>query len=174
MKALLVIDMQNGLVELSPWNIGKVIINIKGLIEKARDEEVEVIYVSHTTESELFLDGSHNWHITSELKPLQGDKVFKKAYSSSFKNTGLHQYLKDRGISSLIITGMQTEKCVDTAIRVAFDLGYEVIIPENSNTTFDSKYVDAKTLYKNHNYEIFDGRFATVMKFEDVVKYLGE
>lgn len=174
MKALLVIDMQNGLVELNPWNIERVITNIKALIEKARQQDVEVIYVSHTTDSELFLEGSHNWQITSELKPLQGEKVFLKAFSSSFKGTGLHDYLTNKGINELIITGMQTEKCADTAIRVAFDLGYKVIVPEYTNTTFDSKYIRAETLYLNHNFEIFNGRFATVVKHEQAIDSLGE
>ena len=49
-------------------------------------------------------------------------------YNSAFKNTNLDAYLKSQGIQDLIIVGMQSEYCIDTSIKVAFELGYSCLL----------------------------------------------
>ncbi|HTO61462.1 MAG TPA: isochorismatase family protein, partial [Bradyrhizobium sp.] len=51
----------------------------------------------------------------------------------------------------LIITGMQTEYCVDTACRAAAALGYKVSLVEDAHTTFDSKALPAERIVAHHN-----------------------
>ncbi len=167
MKALIVIDMQNGLVKNRPWKIDVVTDNIATLISTARANNIEVIYVSHTVKgSPLFEPGTENWEIIELLKPRKNEKVFEKNYSSSFKETGLNDYLEESSITTLIMTGMQTEKCFDTAVRVAFEFGYQIIVPELTNTTFDTKLMTAEMIYEHHNFEIFNQRFAQVVTFD--------
>lgn len=68
--------------------------------------------------------------------------------------------------------GIQTEYCVDTTCRVAFELGYRVVMPEMTNTTYDSGLLTAALIHAHHNREIFVGRFASVPPMEEAVALL--
>jgi nicotinamidase-related amidase len=76
------------------------------------------------------------------------------------------------GIDQLVITGMQTDYCIDTTCKVAFEYGFKLIIPEKTNTTFDNDYVSAEDLYNHYNFSIFDGIFGTVESMENTIKRL--
>ena len=154
--ALLVIDVQNVLVYGKPFAIDEIISNIKTLLNISRENNVEVIYVQHNgkvgSEVEPNSDG---WQIYEKIKPNPNEKIFFKNYNSAFKETNLHEYLKSKEINELIITGMQTEYCIDTTVKVAFEHGFQIIIPEKTNTTFDNGDISAENLYNYYNFNIY-------------------
>jgi ureidoacrylate peracid hydrolase len=57
------------------------------------------------------------------------DKVFPKYNFNIFSNKALTSLLEERKIKTLVITGMDTIFCVETAIRNGYDLGYKIVIP---------------------------------------------
>ncbi len=60
---------------------------------------------------------------------------------------------------------MQTEYCVDTSVKVAFEYGYQLIIPEGTCTTFDRKDIPAETI--NKFMRVFKrGRLADVLDYK--------
>ena len=67
---------------------------------------------------------------------------------------------------------MQTEYCIDATLKSAFDYEYEIIIPEETNTTFDNEYMTGGNLYEFYNYKIWNKSFAKVMPVEDVIKLM--
>lgn len=170
--ALLVVDVQNALVDENPYKKEDFIGNLVRLIEVCRQNEVEVIYVQHNEEDSEFQYGSKGWEIYAAVKPIEGEKIFHKNYNSSFRGTGLREYLETKGITSLIITGMQTEYCIDTTVKVAFEYGYTLILPEETNTTFDRKGFSGKDLYEYYNFSIFKNRFGTVESLEKTLERL--
>ncbi|MDD7793080.1 cysteine hydrolase family protein [Clostridium sp. 'White wine YQ'] len=161
-QALLVIDVQNAIVFDKPYDIEEVIGNIKKLIEASRENNVEVIYIQHTEEEGEFAANSDGWKIYSEVAPAIGEKVIRKNYNSAFRKTSLKEYLDSKEIEELIMVGLQTEYCFDTSVKVAFEFGYKLIIPEKTNSTFDNGNISAKDLYEYYNYRIFNNRFGTV------------
>jgi nicotinamidase-related amidase len=64
---------------------------------------------------------------------------------------------------------MQTEYCIDTTCRVAFEKGYALVMPEKTNTTFDNDMLSGKQIYEYHNFNIFKNRFADVKSLESVI-----
>lgn len=63
---------------------------------------------------------------------------------------------------------MQTEYCIDTSVKVAFEFGYDLIIPEGAFTTFDGDDFPAEEL--NDFYEsIWAERFATVLDYKEIL-----
>lgn len=168
--ALLVIDVQNALVNEGPYAWEKVNMNIQKLIGEARENEIEVIFVQHIGSDGGELEqGSIGGEIFKDVAPKTSEKVFTKRFNSAFKETGLNEYLREQNISKLVVTGMQTEFCIDTSCKVAFEYGYELIVPEWTNTTYDSNLFKAEDIYKHYNFNIFKDRFAVV---EDVCKTL--
>ena len=172
--ALLVVDVQNRAVELGPYRGDEVLENIRALVDACRGAGVDVIYVQHDepigTEGE---PGSVGWEIHASVRPQPGERIFRKEHNSAFRGTDLQHHLEERAVATLIVVGIQTEYCVDTTVRVAFEKGFEVIIPECTNTTYDNGEVSAAQIYELHNRRIFDGRFAALLPMTDVLERLG-
>ncbi|WP_297633274.1 cysteine hydrolase family protein [uncultured Clostridium sp.] len=170
---LLIIDVQNELINSNPYNKENVINNLKLLIASARKQFVEIIYVQHTSlESSPYSKGLSTWEVYNEVKPIKNDTIFYKNYNSAFYKTSLHQYLQDKNISNLILTGLQTEYCMDATLKSAFDLGYKIYIPKETNTTFDNEFLSGENLYKFYNYTIWNNRFANVISLEESLNFI--
>ncbi|MFX3810194.1 isochorismatase family protein, partial [Streptococcus suis] len=58
--------------------------------------------------------------------------------------------MQEKGIEQLIIMGMATNFCIDTTIKVAFELGYKVAVIQDGTTTVYSGKLDAKDLIYHH------------------------
>lgn len=167
--ALLVIDMQTALVQENPYNINNLLKNIEHIITLCRDNSLEAIYIRHDGGADDELEcGTKGWQIYKTLRPMSDEKIFEKKFNSAFKETKLKEYLESKNIKRLIITGMQTEYCMDASIKVAFEYGYEIIIPKETNTTYDTQFLTGQELYEFYNDKIWDGRYAQIMTIEEL------
>ncbi|MDG4786964.1 cysteine hydrolase [Micromonospora sp. WMMD1102] len=76
----------------------------------------------------ILIRGEYGHDIVDELAPVDGEPVVDKPGKGAFYATGLDALLADRGISSLLVTGVTTEVCVHTTVREANDRGYECLV----------------------------------------------
>lgn len=172
---LMVVDVQNALVEEHPYQERKLIENIKKLIQSARESRTEVIYVQHEDEETVELArGSVGWQVYGEVAPRENERAFGKQYNSAFHHTDLKQYLDSRNIDTIILVGLQTEYCIDATCKSAFDFEYKVIIPEETNSTFDNAGLSAQAIYEFYNNQIWNHRFAEVVAVEEAEKMMRE
>ncbi|MFI6850171.1 cysteine hydrolase family protein [Kitasatospora sp. NPDC050467] len=132
--ALLVIDVQNGVVQ-EAYERDAVVANIAGLVERARREEVPVVWVRHSDE-ELVL-GSDSWQIVPELVPGEGEALAEKLYRDSFEGTTLEAELAGLGVGRLVVVGSQTDFCVRSTLHGALVRGYDAILVSDAHTTED-------------------------------------
>jgi ureidoacrylate peracid hydrolase len=79
--------------------------------------------------------GSWDAHVLAEISPADDEMVFRKTSSSVFISTNIDYVLRNLGVRSLIIAGMMTDQCVESAVRDACDLGYLVTLVTNACTT---------------------------------------
>ena len=169
--ALLIIDVQNALVKDNPYKFNEVITNIQILIDYCRNNNTEIIYIQHNSEEGSCLEpNTYGWQIYNKIAPLSDEKVISKNYNSAFKETSLREYLDSKNITDLIIVGMQTEYCIDTTCKVAFEYGYNIIMPNLTNTTFDNGSTSAENIYEHYNFNIFKDRFATVESVDETLE----
>ncbi len=167
---LLVVDVQNGLVENNPYNRNAFLSNVRNLIAAGRRRGIEVVYVRHDGSGRgMLCRGSREWEIVPEVAPLAGEKIFDKCFCSAFGGTGLKEYLDGKGIGTIILVGMQTEYCIDTTCKVAFEYGYKVIIPQGATTTFDNPPIAAAALCEFYENKVWGGGFAEVLPAERVL-----
>ncbi|NQK93058.1 cysteine hydrolase [Streptococcus suis] len=166
-SALLVIDIQNLVVEGKPFAIEERLRLWQDSLALVRQSGIEVIYIRHH-DQELVKD-TPDWEIHPLVAPLENEMIFDKTFNSAFKETGLHSYLQKQKINKLIIMGMATNFCVDTTIKVAFELGYKVAVIQDGTTTGYTGKLDAKDLI-DHYQNIWSWNFAQVDTLENIIR----
>ena len=132
--ALLIIDVQNGVVAGTPRR-DEVVANINTLIGKARAADVPVVWIQD--EGEGRTPGSEAWELVPELKRLAPEPLVPKTYGDSFEATDLEEILAGRGVGKLVVTGAQTDACVRSTLHGAFTRGYDVTLVSDAHTTED-------------------------------------
>jgi nicotinamidase-related amidase len=140
--ALLVIDVQNGVVADS-HNRDGVIANINTLVDKARSEDVPVIWVQHSSD-DLPLD-SESWQYVAELQRRDSEPLVHKLYGDSFEDTNLEDLLAERGVARLVVSGAQTDACIRSTLHGGFTRGYDVTLVSDAHTTEDLSQYGAPT-----------------------------
>jgi ureidoacrylate peracid hydrolase len=134
----------------------RVVPNMQRLQQAARRAKVEVMY---TTIESLTLDGrdrsldykitgfhvpkgSWDGKVIDELAP-QGDEIWlPKTSSSVFVSTHIDYILRQMGVKQLILSGIVTDQCVESAIRDACDLGYLVTQVTDACATYTQERHD--------------------------------
>ncbi len=77
--------------------------------------------------------------------PGEGDLVIEKHRHSAFAGTELDQVLRDRGIRTVVMAGVQTHVCVESSLRDASARGYYVVVASDCVGSYDRDLHD-KTL----------------------------
>ena len=132
--ALLVVDVQNGVVE-GAHERDTVVANVGNLVEKARQEEIPVVWVQHFDEE--LAKGSDAWRIVPELAPDDADPLVEKSYGDSFEDTNLETVLSDLGVGRLVVVGAQTDACIRSTLHGALARGYDATLVRDAHTTED-------------------------------------
>lgn len=170
---LLVIDTQKAITDNKLYNFELFVANIKQLIETARKHSVEVIYIRHDdgkgTELTPGLDG---FEIYEEFNPEETDKIFDKNVNSPFKESGLLEHLKTEHVKELIIAGLQTDYCIDAAVKCGFEHGFHIIVPAHANTTIDNAYMAGERSYKYYNEFLWKHRYADCLTMEETLELM--
>jgi len=151
--ALLIIDVQIGLVELMPGDLkNHVLPNIVALLTKARSSGSNVLFIQHNGPKGHPLEvNTSRWAIHASIVPLDRDPVISKRASDAFFETRLAEELQKGGTNHLIIVGGMTEYCVDTTCRRAVTLGYDVTLVADGHLTRDTPVLTASQIIAHHN-----------------------
>jgi nicotinamidase-related amidase len=151
--ALLVIDVQIGLVALMPCGLqDQVLSNIATLLAKARSAKRNVLFIQHDGPKGHPLElNTSAWTIHPSIRPLDGESVINKRASDSFFETSLAEELKRPRVEHLIIAGGMTEYCIDTTCRRAVTLGYDVTLVADAHLTRDTPVLTASQIIAHHN-----------------------
>ena len=132
--ALLVVDVQNGVVG-GAHERDAVVANVDSLVEKARREQVPVVWVQHSNDH--LAKGSEEWRIVPELTPGDAEPLVEKNYSDSFEDTTLETVLSGLGVGRLVVVGAQTDACIRSTLHGAFARGYDATLVSDAHTTED-------------------------------------
>jgi nicotinamidase-related amidase len=150
----MVVDVQQGMFTLpTPLHRGEEVVNcIAGLLERARAAGAPVVHIQHDGgPGHVLAKGSPGWPHHPLVAPRTGEIVVEKRNSSAFHDTDLHRRLGEAGVDRLVIAGMQTEMCVDSACRGAKALNYRVALVADGHTTYDTPVITADLIIAHHN-----------------------
>ncbi|MFC6201718.1 isochorismatase family protein [Lactiplantibacillus nangangensis] len=155
---LLVIDMQNGLSDTVGY--AAILKRINQRLTVYHTNHRPVIFMQHTDDELVY--GSWNWQLAADLQRHATDRVILKNHSDSFYETGLTDYLRHLSAETVEVCGLQTEYCVDTAIRVGHSRGFKMVTLTGHSTTYDANGLTAAQIRRHHE-SIWDGSFATLL-----------
>lgn len=172
---LLVVDVQKLITNEKLYNFDTFISNVKLLIEKARKNNIEVIYVRHDDGvGQTLTKGTDGFEIYEEIAPMPDEQIFDKFVNSSFNGTGLLEYLCDKDEREIIVVGLQTEYCIDATVKCGFEHGFRVIVPEYSNSTFDNEFMTSGQSYRYYNEYMWKNRYAECVSVEKAIGMMEE
>jgi nicotinamidase-related amidase len=170
--ALLVVDVQKGVVG-GAHERDAVVANVASLVEKARQEQVPVVWVQHSDEGLAM--GSDDWRIVPELTPGDAEPLIAKEYGDSFEDTSLETVLSDLGVGRLVVVGAQTDACIRSTLHGALARGYDATLVSDAHTTEDQTEsgAPAPDLVIAHtnlywSYQTAPGRTAGTVETKDV------
>ena len=170
--ALLVVDVQNGVVEAN-YERDAVVANINALVEQARRDEVQVVWIQDSGESLAI--GTDAWNIVPELLPNAAEPRIDKKYGDSFEDTTLESLLSDLGVGKVVVVGAQTDACIRSTLHGAFVRGYDTTLVSDAHTTEDQtawgapppdQIIAHTNLY--WQYQTAPGRAAEVVESKDL------
>ena len=100
-----------------------------------------------------FEEGTWGGEIRSEFVPHSGEIVAQDHWcSSGFANTDLDLLLKKHGIHKLIAIGLIAHTCVESTVRHAAELGYEVTVVEDATADYSDEMMHAALRINMPNY----------------------
>ena len=176
---LLVVDVQKGMdVYAEQYNRNNPDLerNIARLQAAWRKTGRPIIHIQHlSTEPKSPLrPGQPGVEIKDEVRPLPGEPVVQKSVSSAFIGTTLEADLRRRGVTTLIVVGMQTNLCVSTTARMAGNLGFTTYVVSDATATFDNTGRDGRRYGSEliHDVALADlnGEFSTVVDTKTVLE----
>jgi ureidoacrylate peracid hydrolase len=87
--------------------------------------------------------GSWDGRVLDAIAPGDDEIVLPKTSSSVFVSTHIDYVLRNLGVRQLVISGLVTDQCVESAIRDACDLGYLVTQVTDACLTYSQERHDA-------------------------------
>ena len=171
--ALLVIDPYNDFLSEGGklWDRVKTVAtathtvpHMSRLVEAARKARLRIFYAMHhryrpgdyeswkyiapiqkaAMQRKTFEYGTWGGEIRAEFAPQPGDIVAQEHWGSSgFANTDLDLLLKRHGIQRLIVIGLIAHTCVESTVRFAAELGYEVTVVKDATADYSDENMHA-------------------------------
>ncbi len=133
--ALVLIDIQEFYFDTTKMPLvgnEKAALEAAHILKYFRDNHMLVVHVRHK--------GGGDIHPL--VQPIEGEKVIEKQQVNGFLGTDLYDYLKQNGISKLVLAGMQTHMCLEGTTRAASDFGFKCTVISDACATRDLKYGD--------------------------------
>lgn len=163
--ALVVIDVQRGILDLPNLErkkeidraLDETVRRIAGLIDRARRSSVPVLFIQHDGGPGHRLEPTApGWPLRAEIAPLANEPVIRKRACDAFFETTLDTKLKAAEVGKVVIAGCMTQYCIDTSVRRAVSLGYDVVLASDGHTTADTGALRFEQIIAHHN-ALLDG-----------------
>jgi nicotinamidase-related amidase len=175
-SALIVIDLQKGVVGMPVVHPVNEIVGRSAQLARAfRERALPVVLVNVSGPPPGRTDAGRpkfsfpaDWtDLVPELEQHPGDHTVTKQRWGAFLGTALDDYLRRRGVTQVVLTGVATSIGVESTARSAYDLGYNVTLVVDAMT-------DRDAAAHSHSVEKIFPRLGETAKTDDVLKLLQE
>mgnify|MGYP003288275388 CR=1 FL=1 len=88
--------------------------------------------------------GTWDAKIVDDIKPDdKNDHIIIKRRDSAFHNTEIEVWLRSIGVDTLVFCGIDTSICVESSLRDAFNIGYDVILISDATASSNKKHYES-------------------------------
>jgi nicotinamidase-related amidase len=142
-SVLMVVDVQVGVVA-EAWQAPRVVANVARAVERARSQDVPVVWVQHGDDD--LRRGSAEWQWVPELVPRADEPLVHKRFNSAFEATDLDRLLAQAGATHIVLAGAATNWCIRATAYGALDRGYDLTLVKDAHTTESIELADGTRL----------------------------
>lgn len=179
-QALLVIDVQYAIDDPKWGRRGQPEAeqHIARLLGAWRERRLPIVHIKHdsTDPRSPYRPGTEGNEFKSEVAPQVGEPVVDKRTNNAFIGTDLMDVIDELQVRSLVITGVLLENSVDATVRMAANLGFEVIVPEDAVASIDRKDHHGKNWSAEDVHaltlSILDGEYAKISTSDAIIEAL--
>lgn len=176
-RALVIVDIQRGIAGTAAGtrNNPDAEANIARLLSAWRHAQLPIVHVRHLsrTVGSLFWPGQVGAEFQPQFTPLPHEHVVDKNVPDAFLNTGLERWLRVRGVERVVVTGVSTNISVESTVRTASNLGFQVIVVSDATFAFDKHdYAGVlRSAAEVHAMSLanLSGEFAVVLRASEVL-----
>jgi len=145
--ALVVIDLQKGITSLPTAHpVAEIVSRAAQLARAFREQQLPVVLVNVTGRAPGRTEAGFpkfsfppDWtELVPELDQQPSDYRLTKQRVGAFIGTRLDGYLRERGVTQVILAGIATSAGVESTARSAYDLGYNVAFVVDAMTDRDA------------------------------------
>jgi nicotinamidase-related amidase len=142
MNALIIVDVQNGLLKKDFYKKAEFLKTINKAINKNRKENNLIVFIQHN--SVALKKGSSGWQVYSGFEIKENDVIIQKTHGSAFKNTNLKQVLCDKKIFEITVCGLVSHCCVFHTCKDGIKNGFKVNLLKDGHTNWHTEAENKK------------------------------
>jgi ureidoacrylate peracid hydrolase len=105
------------------------------ILPKSREERI--------MKRPICIRGTWDGDIVDDIKPVEGEHVVMKRRDSAFHDTEIEVWLKSVRVDTLIFCGIDTSICVETSLREAFNVGYDIGLVSDATASSNRKHYES-------------------------------
>jgi nicotinamidase-related amidase len=154
MDALLVVDMQEGILQGSPkHDLASVVERIDRVATRVRRRGGHVFFIQHDgPPGDVFDPSAPGWRVLPAIARDPRDHTVRKRLNDAFHDTSLAADLIRLGVSRVLVAGWATDLCVDATVRSAVAQGFPVVVLSDSHTVSDRPNLPAARVIDHHQW----------------------
>jgi ureidoacrylate peracid hydrolase len=112
-----------------------VLTNTHQILPKSREERI--------MKRPICIRGTWDADIVDDIKPVDTDHIVIKRRDSAFHDTEIGVWLRSIRVDTLIICGIDTSICVETSLRDAFNIGYDIVLVSDATASSNTKHYES-------------------------------
>src|SRR5689334_13746787 len=112
-----------------------VLTNTHQILPKSREERI--------MKRPICIRGTWDADIVDDIKPVDTDHIVIKRRDSAFHDTEIGVWLRSIRVDTLIICGIDTSICVETSLRDAFNIGYDIVLISDATASSNEKHYES-------------------------------
>lgn len=157
--------------------VDMIVPNIQRIMAECRTRGVEVIHLISEAYTDDCRDFSHEWKkqnlfaprgsnpIDPRLAPEGDEIVIRKLVTGGFDGSNIDFVLRNLGIKTLIIVGVELNQCVENTVRGASMRGYDAIVVSDGTAAYTAEW-------QEFGLEVLADQFANVWDTAEVLREL--
>ena len=136
MKALLVIDIQNGLTKKKALHDFSLFVDtINHSIKTCRETEDLLVFIQHNNKQ--LKEFTEDWNIDDRIDKQDNDLTIQKFHGNAFSETNIETILRGKNINEIVVCGLVSHGCVKATCIGGLQLGFKTALLKNGHTNWD-------------------------------------